>query len=311
MPRLFGANRAENLRILQEIDKRRAAILPTERFAPHAPHPSAPRYNPYGMSHAEEVRRHEQDLKKLITNLEHSEMTVKYKNTGTVEVKGLVPLLLKHQEIGVDWMKKMEAGSNKGGLLADDMGLGKTVQAIALVLSNPPQSDYIRTTLVIAPLSLIHQWNQEILQKTDPPLKVMIYHGSNRTRNPEDYRTYDIVMTTPSTVALEYPRELAAGKNSAANRDGGIATGHDEGQYSDGDVDYEHLDTDRIRRSMERSEWRRTGFAGPLFRNTWYRVIIDEAQVKEPPNKVVKGGCSTAISLPLGAFADPYPEQDI
>jgi len=31
----------------------------------------------------------------------------------------------------------MEAGTNKGGILADDMGLGKTISALALMLSRP------------------------------------------------------------------------------------------------------------------------------------------------------------------------------
>ena len=32
--------------------------------------------------------------------------------------------LLPHQQLGVEWMLKMETGTNKGGILADDMGLG-------------------------------------------------------------------------------------------------------------------------------------------------------------------------------------------
>lgn len=47
---------------------------------------------------------------------------------------GLKSPLYRHQEVALAWMKKMETGPNKGGILADDMGLGKTISALALIL---------------------------------------------------------------------------------------------------------------------------------------------------------------------------------
>ena len=43
----------------------------------------------------------------------------------------------EHQKIALTWMKSMEEGTNKGGILADDMGLGKTISTLALILSRP------------------------------------------------------------------------------------------------------------------------------------------------------------------------------
>lgn len=43
---------------------------------------------------------------------------------------GLKRPLYPHQDIALAWMKKMEAGTNKGGILADDMGLGKTISTL-------------------------------------------------------------------------------------------------------------------------------------------------------------------------------------
>lgn len=50
---------------------------------------------------------------------------------------GLKRSLYHHQELALTWMKKMEEGTNKGGILADDMGLGKTISTLALILSRP------------------------------------------------------------------------------------------------------------------------------------------------------------------------------
>jgi SNF2 family DNA or RNA helicase len=45
----------------------------------------------------------------------------------------------EHQKLALTWLKSMEEGTNKGGILADDMGLGKTISALALILTRPPQ----------------------------------------------------------------------------------------------------------------------------------------------------------------------------
>lgn len=51
---------------------------------------------------------------------------------------GLKRPLYPHQELAIAWMKKMEEGTNKGGILADDMGLGKTISTLALMLARQP-----------------------------------------------------------------------------------------------------------------------------------------------------------------------------
>ena len=52
-------------------------------------------------------------------------------------------------------------------------------------------------TLIVAPLSLLQQWKQEILDMTEEgSLKVLIYHGANRPKQVKDVREYDVVLTT-------------------------------------------------------------------------------------------------------------------
>lgn len=54
--------------------------------------------------------------------------------------EGLRYPLYRHQGVALAWMKQMEEGTNKGGILADDMGLGKTISTLSLMLSNRAES---------------------------------------------------------------------------------------------------------------------------------------------------------------------------
>jgi len=145
---------------------------------------------------------------------------------GTVE--GLVVKLLPHQVEGVSWMIDKETGARKrngvlpnGGILADDMGLGKTVQTVALMLTNPrpapgakpdhpkqklPGKDVGKGTLVVAPLALIRQWEDEIKTKVtrSHALRVLVHHGASRTKSASELKKYDIVITTYQTLTSEH-----------------------------------------------------------------------------------------------------------
>ncbi|PHH59939.1 hypothetical protein CDD82_2371 [Ophiocordyceps australis] len=133
--------------------------------------------------------------------------------------------LLPHQVEGVNWMRGRELGPvrrgrvPKGGLLADDMGLGKTLQTVSLILLNqrPERGDagwkksfenVEKTTLVIAPLALIKQWEHEIHSKVSrrKALKVLVHHGPQRTKNFKDLARYDVVITTYPTLVSEHAR---------------------------------------------------------------------------------------------------------
>jgi SNF2 family DNA or RNA helicase len=140
---------------------------------------------------------------------------------GTLE--GLKVKLLPHQVEGVQWMRGRELGPvkrgkvPKGGILADDMGLGKTLQTLSLILTNqkPGKDDPAwkkqfegieKTTLVVAPLALIRQWESEIIEKIAKThqLKVCVHHGPNRTKRAKDLALYDIVVTTYQILVSEH-----------------------------------------------------------------------------------------------------------
>ena len=103
----------------------------------------------------------------------------------------------------------------KGGILADEMGLGKTVMMLSLLHSNRPQEQLqdgifslkkrnksIGGTLIIVPLTLLSQWEEEIQTHSLPStFKYCLYYNDNRPQNLYDY---DLVITTYGIVSSEF-----------------------------------------------------------------------------------------------------------
>lgn len=77
----------------------------------------------------------EKELDELLQNI-RPDMEIPDKHRDGTPA-GLKQSLYRHQELALSWMKKMEEGTNRGGILADDMGLGKTISTLALMLARP------------------------------------------------------------------------------------------------------------------------------------------------------------------------------
>ncbi|KAI2464098.1 SNF2 family N-terminal domain-containing protein [Annulohypoxylon bovei var. microspora] len=116
--------------------------------------------------------------------------------------------LMDHQKVCLTWLMEQEDDPNKrGGLLADTMGLGKTIQALALILAHKSTDLAHKTTLIVAPLSLLKQWEREIQTKVKPAYKLttLLYHGTDKRKvSIAKLLTYDVVLTTYGTIAWEY-----------------------------------------------------------------------------------------------------------
>lgn len=103
----------------------------------------------------------------------------------------------EYQVKGFHWLWFLyQYGLN--GILADDMGLGKTLQALSL-LQKAKEVDGPQPTLVIAPTTVVFNWEAEI-QKFTPELSCLKLSGPERKTLFKHIPEYDIVITSYALV---------------------------------------------------------------------------------------------------------------
>ncbi|CAL1397893.1 unnamed protein product [Linum trigynum] len=134
-------------------------------------------------------------------------------------------------------------------------------------------------TLIVCPTSVLRQWAEELHKKVTAKanLSVLVYHGSNRTKDPYELAKFDVVLTTYSIVSMEVPKQP-------------FADGDDEEKArADGD-DGPHLGSSGKKRKYPPTSGKKGGkkkesdsalfetLARPLAKVAWFRVVLDEAQ---------------------------------
>ncbi|AMO97188.1 DEAD/DEAH box helicase family protein [Collimonas fungivorans] len=107
---------------------------------------------------------------------------------------GLQATLRDYQLEGLAWMQFLRE-YDLAGILADDMGLGKTVQTLAHILVEKQSGRLSAPALVIAPTSLMDNWQQEALRFA-PELRVLVLQGKQRLEQFEQIGQFDLVLTT-------------------------------------------------------------------------------------------------------------------
>ncbi|KAI9686182.1 MAG: DNA helicase rad5 [Bathelium mastoideum] len=138
-----------------------------------------------------------------------------------------------------------------GGILADEMGLGKTIEMLSLIHTHkskimetmadvpvtsvnnlprlPKNSSSVEwapcTTLVVAPMSLLAQWQSEAEKASKAgSLKIMMYYGNDKTANLQNLcceanaaSAPNVVITSYGVVLSEFTQIGASGGNRGAS----------------------------------------------------------------------------------------------
>ena len=115
----------------------------------------------------------------------------------TIEIpEHLDRMLREYQKVGVRWLSHLYL-NGFGGILADDMGLGKTVQVLSFI--SACKDRIAGPCLVVAPTSLVYNWQQEA-QKFTPDLKTVVVDGTPDKRSEiiQRIKDFDIVITSYS-----------------------------------------------------------------------------------------------------------------
>ena len=154
-----------------------------------------------------------------------------------------------------------------GGILADEMGLGKTIEMFSLIHTNksevalaasgsavtsvnhlprlPQSSSSVEpapcTTLVVAPMSLLAQWESEAVKSSAPgTMKTLVYYGSDKQANLQTLCSASNAASAPNVIITSYGIVLSEFNQIAA-------AGGDRGSH------------------------------GGLFSVEFFRIILDEA----------------------------------
>lgn len=126
----------------------------------------------------------------------------------------------------------------RGGIVADEMGLGKTIMMIGLILAN-----FQKRTLVVLPVALVKQWEQQILKNTGH--QALVYYGSEKRRITQKMlEDAPVVITTYGHMVRRH--------------------------FIDPSAPMSHKD-------VSKSTHMRLASVNPLYDLKWGRVIFDEA----------------------------------
>ncbi|XP_070388627.1 transcription termination factor 2-like isoform X2 [Dermacentor albipictus] len=154
--------------------------------------------------------------------------------------EGVRTPLMPHQRQALRWMLWREEQEAPGGILADAMGLGKTLTMLTLVEQQWSNDKSYKSatgiesstkcddsddceraaaasprggTLVVCPLSLLHQWEEEVQRHLPNRWQVKLHHGRNRTGDPKELARCDLVVTTYDTISSDWARVDATGNS--------------------------------------------------------------------------------------------------
>ncbi|KAM3728181.1 Transcription termination factor [Dirofilaria immitis] len=228
----------------------------------------------------------------------HSSLANVPENVKTDTPLSLITELMPHQKEGLTWLLWRERQAFPGGILADDMGLGKTLSMISLIVNvkerrkqNAELTDGLnkrdtknsclipsRATLIVAPASLIFQWEAEFQKHVKNDfLSRYLFHGPKHKRDIDAkcLARYDVVITTYGVVSSELTEKFTKAdiESEGSNDDIGSSRGEKNGK-------------EKTKRKISK----KSGSA--LTKIDWERIILDEAHhIKNKTSLISKACC--------------------
>lgn len=170
------------------------------------PRDPRPRYQMYHDRINEKLEKNHPELVNVFEKIKQRPVIVP---EDAPQPEGMQCTLLPFQKEGLNWLLRQEQGIYKGGILADEMGMGKTIQTVALLMNDPPGCG---PSIVVAPTVALIQWKNEIDLHTGGKLKVLIYHGQNRTNKINEILAQDVILTTYSVLESVYRKQQSGFK---------------------------------------------------------------------------------------------------
>ena len=156
------------------------------------------------------------------------------KHLPVVENQSKFYVNLYSGEVGLDF--PVQEQNCLGGILADEMGLGKTIEMFSLIHSHqsevaiaansksmgsvnslprlPQTSSAVEpapcTTLVVAPMSLLAQWESEAVKASKPgSMKTLVYYGNEKAANLQTLCSASNAATAPNVIITSYGTVLS------------------------------------------------------------------------------------------------------
>ncbi|XWS15697.1 hypothetical protein CRYUN_Cryun34aG0024000 [Craigia yunnanensis] len=136
-------------------------------------------------------------------------------------------------------------------------------------------------TLIVCPTSVLRQWAEELHNKVTSKanLSVLLYHGSNRTKDPFELAKYDVVLTTYSIVSMEVPKQppVHGDDDEKEKLEGDHASSMDnppsrKRKYPPSS------DKKGVKHKKGMDELLLDSVSRPLAKVGWFRIVLDEAQ---------------------------------